>query len=581
MKSKTSFFNKGLFFSNMKRYSWVSLVWAALLFLAVPMVMLTFDMNIERAYWKEIDNMRLFMQNFGGIIANLMLCGFPVLIGVLMFRYLHSPKSATVLHGMPFSRPRLFTNAVSSGLVLMLFPLLLNTAVILIIKATMPVGQLIEYATIFTWLLNSVCMAFVVFALTVFVGMFTGNIMAHFVFTYIIHFLPLGLWLLVNELFTALVYGYKYIAPPEWLTQFPMLCFMRNFFECDAAYAIAGVILLALALLVYRKRPLENASDIVVFRFIRPVFKYGVTFCMAITGCCYFYFIFGFTFGRSQQSPSMVVALIFTVIGYAVAQMLLQKTWRIWSSYKGLLASIAVVFVFWGAIEFDVTGYERRVPAVPDVESVTITGLSSIPAGVVELKDGADIALITDLHKKFTENEKYKTVELNNRSRVETISMTYQMKNGGRIRRMYSYALDDYKQETATLYDLPIVREQGFPIIEKTASDIDAVHIRVLSEDKAGREYRIVNKAQINDLLNVFKVDVNNLPSEVLMYGDYHGADMVIQFEMRPEKDLLAVAPDTAAFETQQYTTTYSYNIGEAYQSTVTWLNKYVFAQEE
>ena len=577
MKSKTSFFNKGLFFSNMKRYSWVSLVWAALLFLAVPMTMLTFDMNIQRPYWKEMDNMVLLLQNFGGIIANLMLCGFPVLIGVLMFRYLHSPKSATVLHGMPFSRPRLFTNAVISGLVLILFPLLLNTAVIVIIKATMPVGQLLEYTTIFTWLLNSVCMAFVVFALTVFVGMFTGNIMAHFVFTYIIHFLPLGLWLLVNELFSALIYGYKYIAPPVWLTQFPMIYFMRNFIECDAAYAIAGVILLALALLVYCKRPLENASDIVVFRFIRPVFKYGVTFCMAIAGCCYFYFIFD----GHQQSPSMVVALIFTVIGYAIAQMLLQKTWRIWSSYKGLLVSIAVIFVFWGAIEFDITGYEKRVPAVPDVESVTILGLSGAPAGAVELKDGADIALITDLHKKLTENEKYKTGELNNQSRLETLSMTYQMKNGGKIRRMYRYSLDDYKQEMAAVYDLSAVREQGFPIIKKTADDIDAVSIRVFSEDKAGREYRITEKAQINDLINVYKVDVNNLPGEALMNGDYHGADMVIQFEMRPEKDLLAVAPDTAAYETQQYTTTYSYNIGESYQATITWLNKYVFEQEE
>lgn len=167
--------------------------------------------------------------------------------------------------------------------------------------------------------------------------------------------------------------------------------------------------------------------------------------------------------------------------------------------------------MFWGAIEFDITGYERRVPAVPDVESVTVMGLSGAPAGVVELKDGADIALITDLHKKFTENEKYKTAELNSRSRVETLSMTYQMKNGGKIRRMYSYAPDDYKQEIAAVYDLPAVREQGFPIIKKTADDIDAVHIRVFSEDKAGHEYRIANKRQINDLLNVYKVDVNNL----------------------------------------------------------------------
>lgn len=100
MKSKTSFFNKGLFFSNIKRYGWVSCVWAALLFLAVPMSMLTYETNIN-AYQLE-DYMNFFMFRFGGILSNLMLCGFPVLVGVLVFRYLHSPRSATVLHGCRF-----------------------------------------------------------------------------------------------------------------------------------------------------------------------------------------------------------------------------------------------------------------------------------------------------------------------------------------------------------------------------------------------------------------------------------------------------------------------------------------------
>ena len=572
MKSKTSFFNKGLFFSNIKRYGWVSCVWAALLFLAVPMSMLTYETNIN-AYQLE-DYMNFFMFRFGGILSNLMLCGFPVLVGVLVFRYLHSPRSATVLHGLPFSRPRLFINGLVSGFVLMLFPLLLNTAIVLIIKLTMPVGQYLDYATIFIWLLNSVCMAFVVFSLTVFVGMFTGNIMAHFVFTYIIHFLPLGLWMLFNELFAALVYGYHYIAPPGWLTKFPMAYFMRNTLDCDAAYVIAGVILLVLALLAYRKRPLENASDIVVFPVIRPIFKYGVTFCLAITGYIYFCFVMG-------QTQSIVIALIFSVIGYAIAQMLLQKTWRIWRSYKGMLVSLAVILVFWGAIEFDVTGYEARVPAVSDVESVTINGLDGIPGAEIKLTEEADIAVISDMHRKLSENKQYKeaggsTAGMENPTYFD---VTYQMKNGSQMSRMYRYDRNDYEAETAAVYSLHEVRKQGFPIIGKTADDIDAVSIYIYSPNEEPQVYRLTDKAQINDLLNVFKVDINEMPSEDMIESLYTGGDRMIQFEMRPKQNAPLVM-EQSSYQMEQSSMVYSYELTDAYTNTLHWLDSNVLAAE-
>lgn len=574
MKSKTSFFNKGLFFSNIKRYGWVSCVWAALMFLAVPMSMLTYDTNI--VYPVE-DYMEFFMSRFGGILSNLMLCGFPVLVGVLVFRYLHSPRSATVLHGMPFSRPRLFTNGLLSGVVLMLFPLLLNTAIVLIIKLTMPVGQYLDYATIFIWLLNSVCIAFVVFSLTVFVGMFTGNIMAHFVFTYIIHFLPLGLWMLFNELFAALVYGYHYIAPPGWLTKFPMAYFMRNTLDCDAAYVIAGVILLVLALLAYRKRPLENASDIVVFPVIRPIFKYGVTFCLAITGYIYFCFVMG-------QTQSIVIALIFAVIGYAIAQMLLQKTWRIWRSYKGMLVSLAVILVFWGAIEFDVTGYEARVPAVSDVESVTIKGLDGIPGTDIELKEVSDISTVSVLHKKLTENQKYKDAEGNmTMSDPAYFRIVYQMKNGSEMSRAYRFDRDDYSSEIAAIYGLSEVRRQGFPIIEKTADDIDAVEVYVYNPDMSDaeiQEYRITDKAQINDILNVLKVDVNEITSEEIMESVLTGGFMNLRFEMRPERSTL-LSPEQSSYQMEQSSVVYSYELTDAYTNTLRWLDSNVLAAEQ
>lgn len=573
MKSKTSFFNCGLFFSNMKRYSWVSLVWAALIFLTIPMRMLTMEINNYMQYWGEIRNINIFMQNFGGALANFMLCGFPVLIGVLMFRYLHSPKSATVMHGLPFSRPRLFANGVISGLVLILFPLLLNTLIIVLVKAAMPIGNYIEYASVFTWLLNSVCIAFAVFALTVFAGMFTGNIMAHFVFTYIIHFLPIGLWLLVNTLFSVLVYGYSFEAPPDWLINFPMIKFAVDTMAYNAWYAAAGAVLLVMAMFAYRVRPLENASDIVVFRFIRPVFKYGVTFCMAIAGYIYFCVM-------TSSEQSIIVALIFALIGYAVAQMLLQKTWRIWNAYKGLIVSIAVIFVFWGAVEFDITGYERRVPDVSGVESVTITSLPGIPANMIELKSEADIAPVLQFHKKLTDKRGSKN---QNKYGGEGFTVKYEMKNGGVMERSYSYEAEEYKQELITIYNLAAVREQGFPILKNTADDIDAVSVQFFSARNDGkRDYRITDKKQINDLLNVFKVDINNMPGSDILDNVYdgNGADIILQFEMRPKKDYLAAEGSGSSYESRRVGTIYTYNLYDRYESTTMWIERNMVEQQ-
>lgn len=579
MKSKTSFFNKGLLYSNLKRYGWVSALWAVLIFLAVPLPMMSYQVEDSLAYLQsQTDNMQLFLRDFGGILSNLMLCGFPVLIGVLMFRYLHSPKSATVLHGLPFSRPRLFANGVLSGLVLMLFPFLLNVAIVLLVKAAMPIGAYIEYATVFTWLLNSVCMALAVFGLTVFVGMFTGNLMAHFVFTYIVHFLPLALWVLFNELFSQLVYGYQFISPPDWLTKFPMTFFTQNFVDCDAAYAIAGVVLLALAMVVYRKRPLENASDIVVFKVIRPIFKYGVTFCAAITGYIYFY---SMGFGQS-----IIIAFVFAIIGYALAQMLLSKTWRIWKSYKGMLVSLAVILVFWGGVKMDLTGYEKRVPQIPEVKSVIVYGFTGIQTYAVELTQEADIAKVVDLHEKLSQNQSYKEEQgkpyrerMYTPGRSESFRVEYTLKNGSSMSRSYTYRMEDYEQEMLALYASEEVRRRGFPVIYKSAADVEAISVCAFYDDKNAQEYRITEKAKIEELMSTFKVDVEHISSEDLLNLNGKASTVSLSFEMRPDDSAYKNA-QSSGYEVQMYTTAYSYQLTEAFTSTNLWIEKNVLEQQ-
>ena len=58
-------------------------------------------------------------------------------------------------------------------------------------------------------------------------------------------------------------------------------------------HALVGLVLAGAALAVYRHRSLETAGDVVSVRWVRPVFKYGVAFCVAVTLGQFLYFLFG------------------------------------------------------------------------------------------------------------------------------------------------------------------------------------------------------------------------------------------------------------------------------------------------
>ena len=61
-----------------------------------------------------------------------------------------------------------------------------------------------------------------------------------------------------------------------------------------AAYALAGLVIALIALLLYRTRKSEMTGSTVAFPWATPIFKYGVAFCTAVAlGQFLYYFLFG------------------------------------------------------------------------------------------------------------------------------------------------------------------------------------------------------------------------------------------------------------------------------------------------
>ena len=171
-----------------------------------------------------------------------------------------------------------------------------------------------------------------------------------------------------------------------------------------AIYAAAGVVLLVLGLLLYKRRPMETAGDIISFQPLKPLFK----ICMAVgTGLVFANFMLALIYDIGLRGYPMALYLAFLVIvgglvGWFAAQMLIEKTVRVFShGWKGALIFVALVLLVFTGVEKDWLGYERKVPEADEVQEVYVECDYNTYA---TLKDPENIAEVLKLHSNILSN---------------------------------------------------------------------------------------------------------------------------------------------------------------------------------
>ena len=233
-----------------------------------------------------------------------------------------------------------------------------------------------------------------------------------------------------------------------------------------ALYALVGVVLAVLALAVYRRRQLETAGDVVSVSWVRPVFKYGVAFCAAVALGETLYSLFSALLPRGAWGL-LLMLLLWGAAGYFVAEMLLRKKfWVFRGSWKGCVVLLCCLTAAMCLMEFDVTGFERRVPDPARVQSVSLDAGSTAPYddanGQGLLLDGPeDIAAVTELHRAIVARKAaiegaeadYTYEQLDSGLEVETsgqawVQLRYTLTDGSVVTRSYRIpltqeALDD------------------------------------------------------------------------------------------------------------------------------------------
>ncbi|CEG27043.1 DUF6449 domain-containing protein [Bacillus sp. B-jedd] len=512
MQSKMSLFNRDLFLQIARNVGWISIVYFLGLLFALPIrMMLMYSETIYDDNWHPPAN--LFQYDYA--IQFILLIAAPVLLSVFLFRFLQVRQWSDMMHSLPVSRDKIFHFYSVAGMVFLLLPILAISIILMILQVVYGWDYYYGFEDIFQWAAVTAVFNLVMYFAGVFVAMVTGISVVQAVLTYILLLFPAGISLLLTYNLGMLLYGfpsdYFQVGRIELISPITHLTILegtdgRIGWQSLLLYMVITVVLYILALLIYKRRNAEAASEPLAFGSLKAIFKFGVTVCMMMLGGLYFgeyqrtfnWLLFGYAFG--------------TVFGYFVAEMVLQKTWRVFglanfrgfAVYSGIIVALLIGIQSFG-------GYEKYVPAQEKIKKVTLSNqiISRNEEDTIympsPLKSIESIDSVRKLHSEIIANEKMNKHDLRNTGYFYFI---YELKSGKKVIREYRINEREYEKWLRPLQMSTEYIRATNPLFKIKEESIRKINIR----DEAGLEkiVSISDVEEIHEAVSILKKELEN-----------------------------------------------------------------------
>ncbi|WP_366248615.1 hypothetical protein [Terribacillus aidingensis] len=514
MPSKTSLIKKQIILHDVRQVGWLSVLYFLALLLILPIQIIIQYSDLPNREYMEKGDLFLYIPDVQWLLS----ITAPVLLGILLLRYLHKKQVSDFIHSMPIKRASLYHHHLVVGLILLFIPIILNALILIGLQAFTGIGNYFNGMHVLSWLGIMLFLNTFMLLATIFTGMITGMFSMHFVLTYILVLLPAGLALLLIANMSILFVGYPmdYYADMAIFKFSPISYFFVNFAPGSdfswivmSAYAAAGLLLYLAAFWLYAHRQMEATSQAIVFPFLRPVFQYGVTFSFMMAGGYYFHVasssfawvIFGYVAG--------------SLIGFIIAEAILNKTWRVYSNYKSYLifaVSLAVVLI---AVNLVKENYENKIPSADNIERVyfgdTYTYTEDreyLQPGIKPLyfTDKQDIELVRDLHEQAIDTPRVDDWYEGN---MRSTFVVYELKNGKKIARSYTYSLDDNAELKSLQHEIEGSKAYKYANNAVFNIESDGIYaVDVQSNNIKQSSTRISDPELIHALIEAIKKDI-------------------------------------------------------------------------
>lgn len=522
MPSKTSWFNKEIIIQDFRSVGWIGLFFSIGLFFIIPVQLLLFFTNRQRQYDDYFMNHTtdLFAVNLP--LQMILFYVIPVLLSIFLFRYLHVKQQVDMVHSFPIRRERLFFHHIISGLFFLLIPILLNAFIVIVLIAPLDLHTYISYHEVFEWVGAVLMMELLMFFAGVLIAMLTGISAVQGILTYIMLFFPFGFSILAVMNIKNWFYGYPadyliveeifYYSP---ITRLPLISEEPLSILEVSIYLLLTIGFCITSLFLYKRRNLEAASQAIAFPQLKPIFKYGVTFCFMLLGGTYFGVI-----EQSERTFWLYFGYVtFSIIGYFIAEMILQKTWRVFSAIKGYLFYALIMSVVLLALHFDMTGYEKKMPELSEVERVYFSPYiyredselreEDYDQNVYE--DPKNIEAIYQIHKKLVDEKE----QAQNGYRFDEVNFIYELKNGKKFTRQYLIENKDaFKEFYNVIYSSEEYKEKYFKILKANAGKVDKITIE--SHYHKMMESIITKPDEIKEAVSILQEEARKADYDIL-----------------------------------------------------------------
>ena len=445
MQPKTSFFNKTVLKKDITRFAPIWSIYTVFLLLML------FGMT---GYVPAIlaANVLEFPQAM--VVINALYAG---VCAAFLFMDLFNGRLCNALHAFPLRRENWLTIHILSGLLFSFVPNLLATGLASLL--------LQEYAYIAPiWLAISTLQHLFFFGSAVLCAICAGNLIGMTALYGIFHLITLLIAGLAELFYEPFLYGVKLnintftrFFPLEQMNAFQYAEFEVKH-DAEIAYGVfhgligkqwlyvglcaaAGVICLALAWLVYRKRNLEAAGDLLSIKGLSPLF---LLICTVGAGSVLY--LFSGAFG----TESYVFMAVGTIVGYFAGSMLLSRTVKVFTK-RSLLGFGIIVIAITGTMlltRLDPLGISRYVPALEKIESAAVIGADKgyyysptdsilsyngkINDSYYQITDQQELQSLQDFHKELIRIRP----DTKNTPLCE-VNICYTLKNGRIINRYY------------------------------------------------------------------------------------------------------------------------------------------------
>ncbi len=431
-------------------------VWAgyfAIWALVLPIPLLNYSVQPGNDY---SDVTRLIV-NAGEVPAVFMSLLFGGLAAFAVWSHLYRQNSASLYHALPVTRETHFVSHFTAGLLFLLVPNCLIALLTWLSQLGMGVA---DPTLILQWLALISLENLLFYAIATLAAQFTGSLVAMPAIYGLMNVAFVACESIINEFSAALYYGvtsreYQLLAlspfffladhqPGVYLERqqvgAEVITYVHTLREFDPAffvllgwYALAALVMLGLALALYRRRSTESAGDVIAVPWLRPVAKYVFTIgCALCLGWIFEEVAFP---GATTWLTILLSCAAAGAIGYFAALMLLQKSFRVFRprAIAGFLPVVVTLALWVLAVDADLFSIERRVPALEDIASVELQMHYDL-----EFTDPADVLQVQALHRAALKQGQVPPLDVDDR-----FTLTYRLKDGTEVCRRYEVTLQN------------------------------------------------------------------------------------------------------------------------------------------